>query len=94
MLPLADPEAGTLLTGLTEAELFTSWRLAGADGSLVGYGTGAVRLLETMALTRRAARVLARVPDPILDSSYRLVARHREKLGRLVSDRPGPKRFP
>ncbi|CAN5813619.1 hypothetical protein BH18ACT13_BH18ACT13_03420 [soil metagenome] len=61
---------------------------------MVGYGAGAVRLLETMALTRRAARVLARVPDPILESAYRLAAEHREKLGRLVPDRPGPKRFP
>jgi len=38
--------------------------------------------------------VLARVPDPILESAYRLAAEHREKLGRLVPDRPGPKRFP
>ncbi len=71
-----------------------TWRLVLEDGSGVGYGSGVVQLLEAMTLTRSGARLLAYVPARILDGAYRVVARHREKLGRLVPDGPGPRRFP
>ncbi len=34
------------------------------------------------------------VRGTVPDAAYRFVARHRELLGRLVPDGPGPRRFP
>jgi len=53
-----------------------------------------VELLETMSLTRRAGGLLAHVPGGILDRAYEVVANQRGRLGRLVPDRPGPRRYP
>ena len=91
---MRDEEAVPLLEPLPEDERFASWHLALSDGSLVGYGTGGVELLRSMPLTRRAGRLLAAVPDRLLNTVYALVARHRALLGRLVPDGPAPKRFP
>jgi predicted DCC family thiol-disulfide oxidoreductase YuxK len=93
-LPLRDPEAASLLDGLGEEERFATWRLAQLDGSLVGYGAGGVQLFEAMRVTRPVGRVLAYVPAAILERIYDVVARSRGTLGRLVPDRPGPRRFP
>jgi hypothetical protein len=52
--------------------------------------------LASWRLVRRDGRMVGyawirgRVPDAL----YRLVARHRERLGRLVPDGPAPRRFP
>jgi predicted DCC family thiol-disulfide oxidoreductase YuxK len=93
-LPLADPEAAPLLAGVTEDERFESWRLASPDGSLAGRGSGAVDLLLVLRLTRPAGRLLARIPARRLDQAYEAIAHRRRTLGRLVPDRPGPRRFP
>ena len=93
-LPLGDPRALPLLTTLEEHERFATWRLALHDGSLVGYGAGLTQLLGTMRRTSLAAPVVSRIPDSLLDSVYGMVARHRETLGKLVPNRPGPSRYP
>jgi len=93
-LPLRDPEAASLLDELVEEERFATWRLALQDGSVVGYGAGGVQLLEAVRLTRPIGHALAYVPAAILDRIYDVVARSRGTLGRLVPDRPGPRRFP
>lgn len=93
-LPLRDLRALPLLEGLDEDERYATWRLALRDRSLVGYGDGLTQLLETMRLTRFAARLLSRIPASLLDAVYSTVVRHRETLGKLVPDRPGPWRFP
>jgi len=89
-----DEEAASLLEPLPEDERFASWHLALGDGSLVGYGTGGVELLRSMRLTRPVGGLFAAVPDRLLDAAYGLVARHRDRLGRLVPNGPAPKRFP
>jgi hypothetical protein len=53
-----------------------------------------VELLEAMSLTRPASRVLAHVPRAVLDQAYEIAASQRSRLGRLVPDGPGPRRFP
>ncbi|MBA3333190.1 MAG: hypothetical protein H0U30_04295 [Actinobacteria bacterium] len=93
-LPLRDLRALPFLDGLDEDEQYATWRLAFRDGSVVGYGDGLTRLLETMRLTRFAARLVSRIPASLLDSVYGTVSRHRETLGKVVPDRPGPRRFP
>ncbi len=91
---MSDEEAARLLEPLAEHERFASWHLALDDGSLVGYGAGGAELLRSMRLTRQAGRLLAAVPDRLLDPLYGLVARHRDRLGRLIPDGSAPKRFP
>ena len=63
-------------------------------GRVVGRGTGAPELMTWLRSGGYGARLLQHVPDALLDGAYRLVARHRLCLGRLVADRPGPRRFP
>ena len=89
-----DEEAAQLLEPLPENERFASWHLARSDGSLVGYGAGGVELLRAMRLTRPAGRLLAAVPDRVLDGLYRPVSRHRSLLGRLMPDGRAPRRYP
>lgn len=93
-LPLDDPAAEPLLARLPEHERFETWHLPAPDGSLAGHGAGVVRLLGALRLTRPLGRLLGLVPDGALDRAYGVVARQRGRLGRLVPDRPGPRRFP
>jgi predicted DCC family thiol-disulfide oxidoreductase YuxK len=83
-----------LLAALPEQERFSSWRLALADGRLLGYGTGIVALTRVLRATQPLAGLLERVPPRLLDRLYGIVARQRAALGRVVPDRPGPIRFP
>jgi hypothetical protein len=91
---MTDEEAAPLLAPQPEAERFATWHLASPDGSLAGRGTGGVDLLLAMRLTRPAGKLLARVPDGLLERAYEAIAHRRKALGRLVPDRPGPRRYP
>jgi predicted DCC family thiol-disulfide oxidoreductase YuxK len=93
-LPMRDADAVHLLEPLPEEERFATWHLVLPDRALVGYGAGGVELLRTMRLTRPLARLLERSPSGLLDAGYAFVAHHRIPLGRVVPDRPGPRRYP
>jgi predicted DCC family thiol-disulfide oxidoreductase YuxK len=93
-LPQEDGEAEPLLAALPEDERFATWHLAMPDGSLHGRGSGLPVLLRAMRVTRPAGRLLARAPSGALDRVYALIADHRARLGRLVPDQPGPRRYP
>lgn len=94
LLPLRDPAAEPLLAPLDEAQRLATWRLARVDGSLAGYGTGVPELLAATRLGRPLARLSRLLPASTLDAAYRLVARNRELIGRLVPDGPAPRRYP
>lgn len=94
MLPLQDPAAEPLLAPLPEGERLATWRLARPDGSLTGYGAGVPELLGELRLARPLGRALARLPGGALDAPYRLIARHRGRIGRLVPNGPAPRRYP
>lgn len=94
VLPLRDADAGAFLTQLPNDDRFATWRLARADGSLHGFGAGVPQLLRAIRLTRPLGFLLSAVPDAVLDASYRVVARNRVRLGRLVPDGPAPRRTP
>jgi hypothetical protein len=47
-----------------------------------------------MRLTRPLGALLERVPDPLLERGYAAIAHRRSRLGRLVPDGDGPRRFP
>jgi hypothetical protein len=93
-LGFRDPRAEELLAGLTQEERHATWRLALPDGRLVGYGSGFVDLARSLRLTRPLAPILGRIPAGGLDRAYGVIARRRPRLGKLVPDRPGPRRFP
>ena len=93
-LPLQDAAASTLLAALAEGERLDTWRIARPDGSLTGYGAGIPDLLQAMRLTRLVGRLLGRVPDGALEAFYRVIARNRSALGRLVPNGPAPRRHP
>jgi predicted DCC family thiol-disulfide oxidoreductase YuxK len=94
VLPLRDLAAEGLLASLPPEERYASWRLVRPDGSLVGYGAGVPELLRATRLGRPVGRLLELVPRAVLDAAYRLVARHRGRLGRLLPDSPAPRRWP
>lgn len=94
VLPLQDLEAASLLESLTAEERLDSWRLALPDGSLPGYGAGLVALAGSLRATRPLRRALGALPAGALDTAYRLGARHRSRIGRLVPDGAAPRRFP
>jgi hypothetical protein len=73
---------------------FVTWHLAMPDGTVVGGGAGGVELLRSISLTRPVGGALARIPRRPLELAYGVVARNRGALGRVVPDRPGPRRFP
>jgi predicted DCC family thiol-disulfide oxidoreductase YuxK len=93
-LPMRAAEAAPLLEAVDEHERFASWHLAMPDGTVVGGGAACVELLRSMSSTRRVAGALARIPQQPLELTYDVVARNRSALGRVVPDRPGPRRFP
>jgi hypothetical protein len=94
LLPMRDPQASPYLDRPPEEERYATWHLVLLDGSLVGRGVGGVDLLDTMHLTRGLGRLVGHVPDAVLDRAYEVVASRRGRLGRLVPNRPGPRRFP
>jgi predicted DCC family thiol-disulfide oxidoreductase YuxK len=87
-LALDDEVAEAILATLPEPERFTSWRLA-TDEGLFERGEAAVKLADL--LLPGSGRLVGRLP---LEAAYRLVARNRHRLGRLVPDGPAPRRFP
>jgi hypothetical protein len=89
-----DEAARPLLAPLPQDERFASWHLRLADGSLTGHGRGGVDVLQSMHRSRAAGRLLASLPDSILDTLYGVLARHRTALGRLVPDGRAPRRYP
>ena len=94
LLPFREEAASPLLEGVPAEARYDTWRLVAERGSWSGYGRGAVQLLRAMRLTRPAARVAELVPSGMLDRLYRVVARNRGRLGRLVPDGPAPRRYP
>ena len=80
---LQDPEADVLLPGMDEAQRMASWHLIAADGRVFSAGAAAPPLLRLLPGGRAPATLLAAFP-PLTNRAYRLVARNRDRLGRLM----------
>jgi predicted DCC family thiol-disulfide oxidoreductase YuxK len=80
---LQDPEAAVLLSGLDDGERMASWHLVTEDGSVYSAEAAAPPLLRLLPGGRAPATVLAAFPR-LTGPLYRFVARHRDRLGRLV----------
>ena len=82
-LALQDPEADRLLGRMDPDAKMGSWHLVTGDGRVYSGGAGAAPLLRLLPRGRALAAVLATFPG-LTDRSYRLVARNRDRFGRLV----------
>ena len=84
IVPLQSPRADLLLAGrVDEAAKWESWHLVEADGSLYSGGDAIPRVLVHVRGGRTMGRLAARYPRAA-SAAYRLVARNRDRLGRVV----------
>jgi predicted DCC family thiol-disulfide oxidoreductase YuxK len=84
-VPLQSTEADRLLPGLAPDEKMASWHLV-IGGQVHSGGAAAAPLLRLLPGGRPLASVLAALPG-MTDRAYRLVARNRDGVGRLVGAR-------
>jgi predicted DCC family thiol-disulfide oxidoreductase YuxK len=88
-LALQTGEADELLRGMPPERRRASWHLVTPDGIVRSGGAGAAPLLRELPGGGPMARVARTLPGPT-DAVYRLVARNRDRLGRLLgADRCG-----
>jgi len=87
-LPLQDPEAEALLAGVAAGRRLESVRLAEPAGELLAGGDAVAAVLGHLV-----AGPLRRL-GPLLGPPYVLVSQLRGRLGQLVPDGPGPRRYP
>lgn len=84
MVPLQSSRADELLAGrVDEAAKWESWHFVEPDGALYSGVAAVPRLLRHVRGGRTLGRVAARFPR-VTEAAYRLVARHRGRLGRIV----------
>ena len=62
---------------------------------MLSAGAAALGVLERLPATRLLARSVELVhAEPAAEALYAFVARNRDRLGRLVPDGSGPRRYP
>jgi predicted DCC family thiol-disulfide oxidoreductase YuxK len=83
-VPLQSAEADLLLRGMDQETKMASWHLVTEDGTIYSAGSAIAPLMRILpGLPRRFAPFTAAVP-PVTGIAYRLIARNRERLGRLI----------
>jgi len=82
-LALQTPEADELLRDVPLERRRASWHLVTRDGAVHSGGAGAAPLLRRLPGGTPMALVAETLPGPT-DAAYRLVARNRDRLGRLL----------
>lgn len=85
---LQAPEADRLLPGLDSESRLASWHVVTPDGRVYSGGAAAAPLLRLLPGARPLAAVLGAFPG-MTDRAYRLVARNRDRFGRLAGARCG-----
>jgi predicted DCC family thiol-disulfide oxidoreductase YuxK len=83
---LQDPRAVALLPGMDAATRMASWHLVAPDGTAWSAGAALAPALRLLPGGGPAASVAERFPGAV-DRGYRLVVRHRGRLGRLLPTR-------
>lgn len=84
IVPLQSARADDLLGGrVDEAAKWESWHFVEPDGSVHSGGAGVPLILRHVRGGRTMGRVAARFPRATA-AAYRLVARNRDRLGRVV----------
>jgi predicted DCC family thiol-disulfide oxidoreductase YuxK len=83
---LQSPEADRLLAGMDRDRRMASWHLVTPDGRVRSSGEAVPPLLRLLPGGRPLAGMAAAVPG-LTDRAYRFVARHRDRLGRMLGER-------
>lgn len=84
--PIQRPESAELLSSMTPDERLESWHVRSPGGRIWSGGEAVPVLLRLLPAGKHTASVVARFPHTV-DRLYRLVARNRSTLGRLVGAR-------
>jgi len=82
--PIDSPRGDELLGDLQVERRMGSWHLVAADGRRWSAGAAFAPLLRELPRLRRLAPVVDALPGPVVEAGYRLVARNRATLSRLV----------
>ena len=95
LLGLEDASADRLLEHVSDEERVSLLRLVLPDGRMLSGGAAALNVLELLPATRPLARMVTVLhAQRAAEAAYALVARNRDRLGRLVPDGPGPRQYP
>ena len=95
LLGLEDASADRLLEHVSDEERVSLLRLVLSDGRMLSGGAAALSVLARLPATRPLARTLTVLhAQRAAEAAYAIVARNRDRLGRLVPDGPGPRRYP
>jgi predicted DCC family thiol-disulfide oxidoreductase YuxK len=84
-LALQDPSADDLLGSMDLETRMASWHLVTADGRVYSGGAAAAPLFRLLPGGRPFAALFSAFPG-VTDRTYRLVARNRDRLGRIVGE--------
>jgi len=82
-LPLQSPEAASYLPGMDEQTKMASWHLVLPDGTVRSAGDAVAPILRLLPRGTTLASVAGTAPG-VTRAAYRLVARNREKFGRMI----------
>ncbi|MDX6549709.1 MAG: hypothetical protein QOJ31_393 [Gaiellales bacterium] len=82
-VPLQDPEADILLTGMDANVRADSWHFISEDGRIHSAGRAIAPLLSILPYGKAPAALCSSLPV-VPDLMYRLVATHRARIGRWV----------
>lgn len=95
ILGFDDPDAAPYVQRIPKAELEASWQLIEPDGTRLTLGRAGVAAMEHIRVTRPMGKALRVLRLEGLATGVNLVMRGgRGFLGRVVPDRPGPRRPP
>ncbi len=82
-VPLQDPEADRLLPGMDPDTKMASWHLVGPDGRVHSSGAAAAPMFRLLPGGPPLAAIAEAMPRTT-ERLYRFIARHRDRLGRLL----------
>ena len=82
-VPLQSAEADTLLPGMDHEKKMASWHLVTPDGTIYSAGDAVAPMMKLIPGGKPIAAAAIAAPGPTR-AAYRLVARNRTKLGRLL----------
>lgn len=85
VVPIQSAEGAALLGDMEEERRLASWHLVGEDGVVRSAGAAAAPLLRLLPGGKPMAVIAALFPKST-DRLYRLVARNREKFGRMLGE--------
>ena len=85
VLPIQSAEAQTLLGDMDAEEKMASWHLVGEDGVVRSAGAGFAPLFRLLPGGKPLAAMASLFPKST-DRGYRLIARNRERFGRMLGE--------